>query len=104
TAKSIGMEGQTVLLDFLDRIGDDPVMDTGHIAVYMAIFKRWMVQGYTNPVRIHRKHIMSDAKISSTATYSKKIRELQENGYIEYLPSHCTLKGTWVNFLNTIEV
>lgn len=90
------MEGQTVLLDFLDRIGDDPVMDAGHIAVYMAIFKRWMVQGYTNPVRIHRKHIMSDAKISSTATYSKKMRELASGDYIAYYPTHCVRKGSCV--------
>jgi hypothetical protein len=85
-----------LLLIFLEKIEDDPVIDSGHIAIYLALYRKWLLGGYSSYMRIKSSRIMKEAKISSSATYSKKIRELAHLKYIGYFPDHCRRKGTMI--------
>lgn len=90
------MEGINVLPGFLGKVRHDPVIDTGHIALYMALFRCWATGGYASPVTIKRPCIMREAKISSSVTYFSKLKYLGYRGYIVYEPSHNGKTGSRV--------
>lgn len=90
------MKETKVLLDFLLRVRNDPVIDSKHISIYLTIYYKWLISGCEDRFRIFTTEIMSEAKISSTATYYKKIRELKECNYIRYYPDNCAIRGTYV--------
>jgi hypothetical protein len=66
----------------------------------MAIFQLWNQNRFQNPISISRDELMRISKISSTATYHKCIKELQERQYVEYNPSFNPFKGSTLNVLN----
>ena len=72
---------------FYEAIEDDVRISTTHISLYMALLQQWNLNGGTNPVCIARASIMKAAKINARYTYNKCINNLQEFGYITYLPS-----------------
>lgn len=76
------------LSNFFDAIRNDNRISTSHISLYMALFELWNQNDFQNPISIRRQQIMEAAKISGLATYHRCIRELQEYGYINYLPSY----------------
>ncbi len=75
------------LTGFYEAIEDDVRISTTHISLYMALLQQWNLNGGTNPVTIVRVSIMKTAKISARYTYNKCINNLQEFGYITYLPA-----------------
>lgn len=86
------MELFTPLTKFYDAIEDDVRITPSHISVYMALLQQWNAEGGINPVSISREAIMKKAKISARSTYNKCINNLQEYGYIKYLPSNGCLQ------------
>lgn len=52
------------------------------------------------PVSIYSKELMRQAKISGMATYLKCMRDLNELGYIRYIPSYNPVLGSLVYLLN----
>lgn len=90
-----------VLLDFLHKIQSDPAIDAKHIALFIALYKRWVVQNCKNPIKIKSHLIMEESKISSSATYFKKIKHLHEGEYIDYRPSNYWKESSRVSFLLT---
>ena len=68
-------------------IEEDARIGTTHISLYMALLQQWNLNGGLNPVIITRAAIMKAAKINARYTYNKCMNNLQEFGYITYLPS-----------------
>ena len=75
------------LTGFYEAIADDGRIGVTHISLYMALLQQWNINGGINPVNIDRSSIMKAAKINARYTYNKCINNLQEFGYITYLPS-----------------
>ena len=75
------------LTEFYEAIEDDVRIGTSHISLYMALLQQWNLNGGSNPVIIIRTTIMKAAKINARYTYNKCMNNLQEFGYIIYLPS-----------------
>ena len=72
---------------FYEAIADDARIGTTHISLYMALLQQWNLNGGMNPINITRVTIMKAAKINARYTYNKCMNNLQEFGYITYLPS-----------------
>lgn len=75
------------LSEFYKSIQYDARIGVTHISIYMALFQYWNLNHFQNPVSITRNEVMQIAKINGRATYHKCIRELEEYGYIKYIPS-----------------
>lgn len=75
------------LSGFYEAIKDDVRVGTTHISLYMALLQQWNIAGGRNPLSIQRSVIMKAAKINARCTFNKCINNLQEFGYITYLPS-----------------
>lgn len=88
------------LTGFYDRIQEDNRLKPRHISLYLALFQFWNLNHFQNPVSISRTEMMRLSKISALGTYHKCIKQLQEYGYIEYLPSFNPYKGSLVNLYN----
>jgi replication initiation and membrane attachment protein DnaB len=75
------------LSGFYEAIKDDVRIGTTHISLYMALLQQWNLAGGKNPLSIERSVIMKAAKINARYTYNKCMNNLQEFGYVTYLPS-----------------
>jgi len=89
------MEPFEQLTDFYETIADDGRIGATHISLYIALLQQWNLNGGKNPVTINRESIMKAAKIARR-TYNRRINELQEYGYIKYVPSSNPLAGSVV--------
>ena len=72
---------------FYEAIADDARIGTTHISLYMALLQQWNLNDGMNPIIIARVTIMKAAKVNARHTYNKCMNNLQEFGYITYLPS-----------------
>ncbi len=75
------------LSGFYNAIEGDVRIGVTHISLYMALLQQWNLNGGKNPIPIERIAIMKVAKINARYTYNKCMNNLQEFGYITYLPS-----------------
>ena len=75
------------MTDFYEAIENDVRIGTTHISLYMALLQQWNLNGGLNPVIITRATVMKAAKIYARYTYNKCMNNLQEFGYIAYIPS-----------------
>jgi replication initiation and membrane attachment protein DnaB len=75
------------LSGFYEAIEGDVRIGATHISLYMALLQQWNLAGGKNPLSIERIVIMQAAKINARYTYNKCMNNLQEFGYITYLPS-----------------
>lgn len=71
-----------------------------HISLYYALFHSWNLSKFQTPISISRHDIMSACKIGSANTYTKCLKELDEWGYIKYIPSHNPYKGSQIHMYN----
>lgn len=88
------------LTGFYDKIQQDERLNPTHISLYLALFQFWNINHFQNPISISRNEMMRLSKISAFGTYHKCIKELQQFGYIEYIPSFNPYKGSLVNLYN----
>lgn len=82
------MQNQELLDYFLVRAKNDPTIQKSHITLFLAIYYYWLNNEYKNPVNITRRSLMLMAKIRSTATYHRCIKDLDELGFLKYKPSY----------------
>ncbi|HEY4877047.1 MAG TPA: hypothetical protein VIH86_15815 [Puia sp.] len=78
----------TELTNFFNVADQDQRIHSMHILLYMALFQKWNLNDLQNPFFISRREMMKLSKIKSICTYHKYIKELQEFGYINYVPSY----------------
>lgn len=83
------------LTRFFSHIEKDERIGVNHICVYIALFQKWNLNGFKNPVSITRREILKSAKITRT-TYHKCMKELNNFGYIKYVPSYHPVLGSLV--------
>lgn len=93
------------LTSFYNAIADDARIGATHISIYMALLQQWNLRGGRNPILIERCAIMKAAKINARYTYNKCMNNLQEFGYIDYMPSanSFTLSKVFIKILNCNE-
>jgi len=87
------------LTGFFEKVTVDYDLNPTHISLYIAMFQAWNQNRFTNPVNISRDELMRISKISSKATYHKCIKDLIENGYINYNPSYNPYKSSTVEII-----
>lgn len=92
------MEQLKPLSDFFNAIAGDPRISITHIGVYAALLQYWKEQEFKNPIQVFSYEIMQIAKISASATYHKCVKDLNEYGYISYVPSFKRNQGSKVYF------
>lgn len=84
------------LTGFFIRIASEETIYPTHISLYIALFQSWNVNRFKNPISISRDEMMKASRIASKATYHKCIKELQNMGFIDYLPSYNPYAGSEV--------
>jgi hypothetical protein len=84
------------LTGFFNKSNQDNSISPTHISLYLALFQRWNLNRFKNPIIISREEMMVTSKIKSKATYHKCMRELHEKNYIVYKPSYNPYEGTEV--------
>lgn len=82
------------------RFESDNRLNPTHISMYMALFQEWNSNRFPEYFFIDRRNIMQLAKIGSRVTYHRCLKELDDWGYIQYMPSHNPYKGSEVNMPN----
>lgn len=90
------MEQVQTLLLFFAAIVRDPRIGISHIALYMALYQRWVKEGGAGPVQAFSHEVMPEAKIYSSATYHRVLRELDAYGYLRYEPSYSRMRRSRV--------
>lgn len=93
------MEKVKELTRFYQAVQDDPKIGMSHISLYMALFQLYNLNGFKNPIYVCRKRVMEIAKVNGFATFHKCVKDLNENGYIEYFPSYNPLMHSQVNLV-----
>ena len=75
------------LQNFLSAAAEDHRIHPAHISLYVMLFYFWKQQQYINPIDMCRDELMKRSKITGRATYQRCLRELDQIGYIKYVPS-----------------
>lgn len=91
------MNALTALKLFLNRVENDPRIRSTHISAYMALYQEWLSKGCPPTFDVTRHKLMALAKISSSATWHRAIRALDEYGYINYTPTFNKMKKSTVS-------
>lgn len=88
------------LAGFFDRVASDERLNPTHVSMYVSLFQFWNASRFQNPISISRNELMKVSKISAKATYHKCMRELNDFGYLKYMPSYNPFKGSLVHLFN----
>jgi len=81
------MDPTTVLSAFYSSVVQEATIGSSHISLYMALYRLWCCNNWVSPVLIKRKEVMKLAKIGSSATYHKCLKQLIAVGSIVYEPN-----------------
>ena len=95
------MESLKPLSDFFSAIKNDYRINITHIGIYAALLQYWKEHDYSNPVYVFSYEIMQIAKVSASTTYHKNIKDLNDFGYIRYVPSFKRNQGSRIYFPGT---
>ncbi len=87
-----------ILRLFYQKSQQDCRLNKAHLALFLSLFLYWESAGFPQKINVFSNQMMPLAKISSTATYNKLIRQLDEYGYIRYMPSHYKKRGSEIAF------
>ncbi len=78
----------------------DSRLNPTHISLYMALFREWNLNRFSQQFGVPRNILMERAKIGSKSTYHRCLRDLDEWKYIFYKPSHNPHTGSVVQMTN----
>jgi len=88
------MDGLTILSLFFNKAAKDTRIGVSHIGLYVTIFQMTFEQGFEGPLVTYSSQVMKVAKICSTATYHRLLRDLDTYGYICYKRSFFKGRGS----------
>ena len=94
------MKRSNNIIRFFERVVEDDQLYPSHISMYVALFQLWSSNHFQNSFRISREEVMKLSKIKSIATYHKCIKELCDAGFIIYLPSYDSYKGSLIEIID----
>ncbi len=75
------------MMQFIKTSSKDKRIGKGHFTMYLAFLYCWQEQ-QCNPFYISREYVMELARIGSTSTYHRHMRDMAFLGYVEYKPSY----------------
>lgn len=87
------------LLDYLAIFENDSRLNVWHFALLSAILYLGYRQGEKDVIHVSRSKIMALAHVQTLPTYHKYFKQLQEMGYIKYIPSYHPGYRSKVEFL-----
>ena len=90
------MDQLNPLNEFFKAIEKDQRIGITPIGIFAALLQFRTAAGYNNPVKAYRHEIMKTAEISGPVTCHRCIRDLNDYGYINYLPKRNRNKKTIV--------
>ena len=73
---------------FFERIGTDTRINVWHLALLIALLRLAYIQNEKKVIKVSRSRLMKLSHIKTTPTYHKYFKELQDFGYITYVPSY----------------
>ena len=76
------------------QFSKDSRLNPSHVSLYMALFQCWNQNRFPESFQVDREETMTHAKIGSRTTYHRCLNNLNDWGYIAYLPSHSRFKGS----------
>ena len=94
------MKRSNNIIRFFERVVEDDRLYPSHISMYVALFQLWSSNHFQNSFRISREEVMKLSKLKSIATYHKCIKELCDAGFIIYLPSYDSYKGSLIEIID----
>ena len=77
-----------MLVNFLLRITSDRTLSSTHVSMCTALCSLWIENQFANPFPITRKVLMSVARIKSTSTYHRVLKDLVARHLVVYSPSY----------------
>lgn len=80
-------------------MSNDGWVNVWHLTLFVALLFLWKRNNFKNPVAVTRRAVMTLAHVQSIATYHKCIKELQQFGYILYVPSYNPYTGSFITIL-----
>ncbi|MFZ0595888.1 MAG: hypothetical protein WAM46_02815 [Flavobacterium sp.] len=80
------MDQLNPLTQFFKAIEKDQHISITPIGIFAALLQFRTAAGYSNSIKASRHEIMKTAKISGPVTCHRCIRDLNDYGYINYLP------------------
>jgi len=84
------------LLKLINKISHDDQVTLPQLSLYLGLLSTWAETSFENPFYITRSTLITKTKISSFVTYHKSMRNLQDLGYVNYIPSFNPDKGSQV--------
>lgn len=69
---------------FFQRAAADPRLGPLHVSVFVSLLVLWERQLRKSPLLIVRRQVMELAKIASSNSYHRVIRDLSAFGYLSY--------------------
>jgi hypothetical protein len=75
-------------LKYLFRVNQDDRLNVYHLAIILAIVQAAIEQKSSRVVRISRSKLLNSSLIRTFPTYHKYLHDLQDLGYIKYIPSY----------------
>ena len=69
---------------FFERVERDERLTAYHVSLYMALFRVWNQNRFRNPFPVCREELMARARIGSTNTYARCMKQLCQWQYIRY--------------------
>ena len=87
------------MTDFLTLPTQGMIKERTHICLYASILVLSQQHGSSDTIEVSRRKLMSLSKIKSFATYHKCISELENCGYIKYMPSYHPIFGSQIVIL-----
>lgn len=84
----------------LEQFNADERIRQGHITLYLAFFQKWNRSYFKKEITVNRELIMERAKIRSKTTYHNYLRDLNNWGYLIYIPSYNPLGGSKIHMFN----
>lgn len=73
--------------DFFTTAVNDSRIGPAHISLYLALLQWYFSHEGREPLSFYARDIMPMAKLASVTTFHRAIRDLNEYGYIKYIPS-----------------
>jgi hypothetical protein len=88
------------LNNLIDKIKEDKKLTPFHVSLYISLFHYWNLNHFRNPFSIARAEVMECAKIGSSNTYIRSLKELESWGYLEYYPSRNKQLGSKISMIS----
>lgn len=81
-------KGEEQIIGHLSIYMDDPKLNVWHLAILTAILNLGYMQGERQRIKVSRRKLMLLSHINTLPTYHKYFKQLQDLGYIKYMPSY----------------